>query len=110
MGRKSRLFAHSLSSLDSRFAEVETEIAESLRPSPQIFPFWGDYGRRRVRSRLPPGGIRFCALIRFRAKTSQIVNWMILRVLFCLSFMNWKFRAQGLLHLQNAGAASAMIE
>src|SRR6267142_2377860 len=56
MGRKSRLFAHSLSSLDSRFAGHETEIAKSLRPFPRIFPFWGDYRRRRVRSGLPPDG------------------------------------------------------
>jgi hypothetical protein len=28
MGRKSQLFTHSFSSLDSRFAEVEAEIAE----------------------------------------------------------------------------------
>jgi len=48
MGRKSQLFTHSFSSLDSRFAEVEAEIAESLRPSPQIFPFWRDHGRRPV--------------------------------------------------------------
>jgi hypothetical protein len=66
MGRKSRLFAYSLSSLDSAFAEVEAEIAKSLRPSPQIFPFWRDYGQRLVRSRLPPeGGGHLCALIRF---------------------------------------------
>jgi hypothetical protein len=54
MGRKSRLFAHSISSLDSRFAELGVEIGESLRPCPRIFPFWGDYRRRRVRSGLPP--------------------------------------------------------
>ena len=54
MGRKSGLFAHSIPSLDARFAELEVEIAESLRPSPRIFPFWGDRGRRRVRSGLPP--------------------------------------------------------
>ena len=54
MGRKSRLFAHSISSPDSRLADLEAEIAESLRPCPQIFPFWGDYRRRLVRSRLPP--------------------------------------------------------
>ena len=34
--RKSRLFAHSISSPDSRFAEIEGEIAESLRPSANI--------------------------------------------------------------------------
>jgi hypothetical protein len=54
MGRKSRLFAHSLSSLDSRFAGHEAEIAKSLRPFRRIFPFWGDFRRRRVRSGLPP--------------------------------------------------------
>jgi hypothetical protein len=43
MGRKSRLFAHSISSPDSRFAELEVEIAESLRSCPRIFPFCGDY-------------------------------------------------------------------
>jgi len=60
MGRKSRLFAHSLWSPDSRFTELEAEIAESLRPFPRIFPFWGDYRRRRVRSGLPPDpGTRF---------------------------------------------------
>ena len=31
MGQKSRLLANSLSSLDSRFAELEAKIAESLR-------------------------------------------------------------------------------
>ena len=60
MGRKSRLFAHSLWSPDSRFAELAAEIPESLRPFLQIFPFWGDYRRRRVRSGLPPDeGSRF---------------------------------------------------
>ena len=54
MGRKSRLFAHSLSSPDSRFAGHEAEIAKSLRPFPRIFPFWGDFRWRRVRSGLPP--------------------------------------------------------
>ena len=53
-GRKSRLFAHSTLSPDSRFAGLEVEIAESLRPCPQIFPFYEDYRRRLVRSRLPP--------------------------------------------------------
>jgi hypothetical protein len=73
MGRKSGLFAHSLSSLDSGFAEVKTEIGESLRPSPRIFPFWRDYGRRPVRSRLPPeGGDRFLALIRFPNKSLSV--------------------------------------
>ena len=62
MGRKSRLFAHSLWSPDSRFAELEGEMAESLRPFTQIFPFCGDYRRRRVRSGLPPDlGTRFLA-------------------------------------------------
>jgi len=37
-----------------RFAELEAEIAENLRPFSRIFPFWGDYRRRRVRSGLPP--------------------------------------------------------
>jgi hypothetical protein len=54
MGRKSRLLAHSLPSLDSRVAGPEVEITESLRPRPRIFPFWGDYRRRLVRSLLPP--------------------------------------------------------
>ena len=54
MGRKSRLFAHSLSSLDSRFAGREAGIAKSLRSFPRIFPFWGDFRWRRVRSGLPP--------------------------------------------------------
>ncbi|SIN88628.1 hypothetical protein SAMN05443247_00462 [Bradyrhizobium erythrophlei] len=59
MGRKSPLFAHSISSSDFRFAHLEVEIAESLRPCPRIFPFCGDYRRRLVRSRLPPeGGVR----------------------------------------------------
>jgi hypothetical protein len=58
MGRKSRLFALSLWSPDSRFAEHEAQIAESLRPFRQIFPFWGDYRRRLVRSRLPPRFVR----------------------------------------------------
>jgi hypothetical protein len=43
MGRKSRLFAHSVSSPDCRFGELEVEIAESLRPCSRIFPFCGDY-------------------------------------------------------------------
>jgi hypothetical protein len=61
MGRKSRLFVHSLASLGSGFAELEAQIAESLRSFPQIFPFWGDYRRRRVRSGLPPeaGSVQF---------------------------------------------------
>jgi hypothetical protein len=54
MGRKSRLFAYSISSPDTRFARQEVEIAESLRPCPRIFPFCGDSRRRLVRSRLPP--------------------------------------------------------
>jgi hypothetical protein len=48
MGRKSRLFTHSTSSPDSRFADLEVEIAESLRPCPRLFPFCGDYRRRLV--------------------------------------------------------------
>lgn len=55
MGRKSRLFAHSNSSLDSR-AALEVIFADSLRPCSRIFPFCGDYGRRLVRSPLPPEG------------------------------------------------------
>ena len=51
MGRKSRLFAYSISSPDSQFADLGVEIAESLRPCPRIFPFCGDYRRRLVRSR-----------------------------------------------------------
>jgi hypothetical protein len=39
MGRKSRLFAHSRSSPDSRFGELEGQIAKSLRPCPRISPF-----------------------------------------------------------------------
>ena len=59
-GRKSRLFTHSVWSPNSWLAEVEEEIAESLRAYPQTFPFCGDYWRRLVRSPLPPeGGIRF---------------------------------------------------
>ena len=54
MARKSLLFAHSLWSPDSHFAGLEAEIAESLRQFPQMFPFWGDDPRRRVRSGLPP--------------------------------------------------------
>jgi hypothetical protein len=41
MGRKSQLLAHLVSSSDSQFAEVKVEIAESLRPWSQIFPFCG---------------------------------------------------------------------
>jgi hypothetical protein len=63
MGRKSRLFACSISSPDPEFADVEVEFAESLRPCPRIFPFCGDYRRRPVRSRLPPEhGTRFRAI------------------------------------------------
>src|SRR5882757_5415567 len=39
MGRKSGLFAHSISSPDSHCIDLEVEIAESLRPCPRIFPF-----------------------------------------------------------------------
>jgi hypothetical protein len=46
MGRKSRHFAHSLPSPDSRLAEIEAEIPESLWPYPQIFAFCGDCRRR----------------------------------------------------------------
>src|SRR5205823_1110995 len=38
----------------SRFAALEAELVESLRPCPRIFPFCGDCRRRRVRSLLPP--------------------------------------------------------
>ena len=48
MGRKSRLFAHSLPSLDARFPVVDVVIAESLRPCPRLFPFCGDYRQRLV--------------------------------------------------------------
>src|SRR5882757_4569186 len=48
MGRKSGLFAHWISSPDSHCADLEVEIAESLRPCPRIFPFCGDYRRRLV--------------------------------------------------------------
>src|SRR4051794_40632310 len=54
MGRKSRLFAYSISSPNSEFADLEVKIAESLRPCPRKFPFCGDYRQRPVRSRLPP--------------------------------------------------------
>jgi len=54
MGRKSRLFAHLNLSPELRFAELKEEIGKSLRPHPQIFPFCGDYRRRRVRSGLVP--------------------------------------------------------
>jgi hypothetical protein len=47
-GSEIRLFAHSLLSLDPRFAEVKAEMGESLRPSPRIFPFWRDYWQRPV--------------------------------------------------------------
>jgi hypothetical protein len=47
-GRKSRLFAYSISSPDSQLADHEVEIAESLRPCPRIFPFCSDYRRKRV--------------------------------------------------------------
>ena len=62
MRRKSRLFAHSLWSPDSRLAELEAEIGENLRQFPQIFPFWGDYRRRRVRAGLPPEARSLLAL------------------------------------------------
>lgn len=48
IGRKSVLFAYSIWSLYSRLAGRETEIAESLRSCPQIFPFRGDFRRRPV--------------------------------------------------------------
>jgi hypothetical protein len=48
MRRKSRLFAHSFYSPDSRFAELEAEIAERLRPSPQKFPFFADHRLRLI--------------------------------------------------------------
>jgi hypothetical protein len=38
------------------------QIDESLRPFPQIFPFWEDYRRKQVLSGLPPDhGTRFRA-------------------------------------------------
>jgi hypothetical protein len=54
-GPEIRAFANSSSSPNAGSAEVKADIAESLRPYPQIFPFWRDYGRSLVRSRLPPG-------------------------------------------------------
>jgi len=54
MGRKSRLFAYSISFPNSDFADLEVEIAESLRLCLRKFPFCGDYRQRLVRSRLPP--------------------------------------------------------
>jgi VCBS repeat-containing protein len=38
--KSSRLFAHSITSLDSLSVALEREIAESLRPCPRIFPFF----------------------------------------------------------------------
>jgi hypothetical protein len=38
-GPEIRLFVHSVLSPNSWFAEVEVQMAESLRPYPQIFPF-----------------------------------------------------------------------
>jgi hypothetical protein len=73
MGRKSRLFAYSISSPDSQFADLEVEIAESLRPCPRIFPFCGDYWRRLVRSRLPPdGGTQFSRTDKVSSKCLSI--------------------------------------
>jgi hypothetical protein len=48
MGRKSRLFAHSISSLDAQFADFEVEIAQKSPALSRIFPFRGDYRRRLV--------------------------------------------------------------
>ena len=80
MGRKSRLFAHSLSSLDPRFAEVEAEIAKSLQPSPRIFPFCGDYRRRLVRSPLDGGGgSEFTLSTGWRGKVSKGWEWWRMR-------------------------------
>jgi hypothetical protein len=49
-------FREFILSPDSRFADPEVEITESLRPCPQIFPFCGDHRRRPVGSQLPPEG------------------------------------------------------
>jgi hypothetical protein len=66
MGRKSRLFAHSISSLDFLFAELEAEIAESLRPVREYSHFaetiggdWFDHDCRPTRAaHLPHQGLR----------------------------------------------------
>ena len=80
MGRKSGLFAHSLSSPDSCFADLEAEVAKSLRPSPQIFPFCGDYRRRLVRSRLPPEGGSPISRILIRLSSKKLISlWKINR-------------------------------
>jgi hypothetical protein len=47
-------FAHSTLSPDSRSLNLGGEIAKSLRPSPQKFPFCRDFRRRPVRTLLPP--------------------------------------------------------
>jgi hypothetical protein len=54
MGRKYGLFAHSVLSLGAWFAELRLEISESLRLSPRIFPFCGDYSRRPGSIAPPP--------------------------------------------------------
>ncbi len=46
MGRKSRLFAHSVLSPASQLANPGPAIAESLQPRPRKFPFWRDDRRR----------------------------------------------------------------
>jgi hypothetical protein len=64
MGRKSGHFAHSDLSLASGPADVEGQIAESLQPYSEIFPFCGDYRRRLVRS--PPRESSGASILRGR--------------------------------------------
>ncbi len=52
--RKSGLFRAFVLVSKLRFLLLGAEVAESLRPIPEKFPFCGDYWRRPVRSRLPP--------------------------------------------------------
>ena len=54
IGRKRGLFTHPASSPGAQIGNLGAAIAESLRPSPQIFPFAQTAGGDWVRSRLPP--------------------------------------------------------
>jgi len=66
--RKSGLFVCSAWSPGSRSLNLPGESAESLRHIPEKFPFWGNYWRRLVRSRLPlEGNSCLCCFTRLRA-------------------------------------------
>jgi len=54
MGKKSRVFAHLILSPNSRFADLEVEIAESLLPYPRTLGFAETVGGDWFNCELPP--------------------------------------------------------